>query len=639
MGSFYSSDNNSSDNNSNDNNPITTTTTTIILNPYMDQTLFTTNPVPRREGYMFKQTISKSEYNNSYWKERYFVITRGGLFYYQVLSEEVYTIETIQAVDDYGDIAPVKLNSNIYNHGYRWYIIIAKNERKKDTYTGLPSSQTIHLSCKTKADVNHWLNFLQDQLSNKTIHVNTSNISNTNNIMNTTLCQIKIDGTWFERYISYEAGNFYIRDMYKKGFLPLDDARVDINNTLSPESLNNAKFKLWLCDGRILSLDAEDYISMQEWKLGLSLEIENFKKVKKTSSLRDINDYTAIDNIFYHTLLDVLERERLDIAKLRSYKLQQTLKPNKKLFIISLDGGGNKGIIPAIILERLQEIFPDLFDRADLYVGTSNGGMNAMALAFGHTPNTIRAMMELTSKTIFERKSRFSFGQACYSNKYLNMLCTEVWKDLTIGEALKKVIIPTLLLDNNNDNNDNNDDNSNSRSMELIIAHNLDSDNLAAQQVLARDIVMATTAAPTYFPSYQGCVDGGLFAHEPSSLALTLAMSKLGYRTEDIVILSLGTGKVAHYYEDDTSKYNGQTHDWGYQQWLPKFSTVIWDTMVDKSLYITRSLLGSRFHRINPGLPKDIPLDDPHNLPTITEIAYKYNLDDTIQWIRDNVYI
>jgi len=612
MGSFYSKDGKNS-NDDIDNNNLKQ------LNPLMNNHLFSIDPKPRREGYMLKQTISTSKTNNSYWKKRYFIITRGGLFYYEVVSELQYEIKDIVTLDDCKDSSPFSLG-NSGKHGYRFIITLNDDILNNKT--------TLLLASKTKSELNRILTCLNE--SNKTLLSTSIYISFEKDI-------------WVERYLNYDSteGKIYIREMVKKGFVRLDGATLDVTNIeeiCHSEVMEDTIFSLYLADGRILNLDANIYLRMQEWKLGLSLEIANFERVKKTSSLHNIN-YTGEENIFYHSLLEVLEREKEELYTLNKWSSlssiisspfigKNTNNKSKKLLIISLDGGGNRGIINAIILERIQQVFPDIFDRVGLYIGTSNGGMNAMALAFGHTPSTIRAIMELTSRNIFQRKSRFSLQQACYSNKYLNMVCTEVWKDKTIADSPKKVIIPTLLLDDHSDQD---------RSMKLVIAHNLTEDE-ETSNMLAKDIIMKTTAAPTYFPSYQECIDGGVYAHEPSSLAITLAISKLDYDVKDIVMLSLGTGKVPHYFKDDTSSYCGHTHDWGYQQWLPNMSTVVWDTMVDKSLFISSSLLGKRFHRVNPVLPKDLALDDPNHLPDISQIAEQHDLFDTFKWIQQMIY-
>lgn len=60
------------------------------------------------------------------------------------------------------------------------------------------------------------------------------------------------------------------------------------------------------------------------------------------------------------------------------------------------------------------------------------------------------------------------------------------------------------------------------RSCEPRLFHNM-SENEGEESVA--DVVMRTGAAPTFFPSYQQYVDGGIFAHDPASCALSLAMS------------------------------------------------------------------------------------------------------------------
>ncbi|SVB45810.1 uncharacterized protein METZ01_LOCUS198664, partial [marine metagenome] len=54
--------------------------------------------------------------------------------------------------------------------------------------------------------------------------------------------------------------------------------------------------------------------------------------------------------------------------------------------ILSLDGGGIRGLIPIIFMERLLEKHPDLLKRVDLFAGTSTGGMLSLGLASGIEP-------------------------------------------------------------------------------------------------------------------------------------------------------------------------------------------------------------------------------------------------------------
>ena len=59
------------------------------------------------------------------------------------------------------------------------------------------------------------------------------------------------------------------------------------------------------------------------------------------------------------------------------------------------------------------------------------------------------------------------------------------------------------------------------------------------------DVLLATAAAPTYFPVHRSCaevplVDGGMFANNPVGLAVVEAIGMLNWPREDIVVLSLG---------------------------------------------------------------------------------------------------
>ena len=123
--------------------------------------------------------------------------------------------------------------------------------------------------------------------------------------------------------------------------------------------------------------------------------------------------------------------------------------------------------------------------------------------------------------------------------------------------------------------------------------------------LLARDAAMRTTAAPTYFPIYQGYCDGSVFANNPSLSAIARAMSSMpDYVTaETCVCLSLGTGATNTY-------ITGKFHDWGLAQWARWLVQLLFDSTnssIDMNMHL---LLGERFMRINDALPREIELDD-----------------------------
>jgi hypothetical protein len=60
--------------------------------------------------------------------------------------------------------------------------------------------------------------------------------------------------------------------------------------------------------------------------------------------------------------------------------------------------------------------------------------------------------------------------------------------------------------------------------------------------------------------------------------------------------------------------------------------------MLKKSELLCRELLGTRYHRMDPLLEKEIPMDDPLQIPKLTEIAKQQDLTETLEWIRKNFY-
>ena len=70
--------------------------------------------------------------------------------------------------------------------------------------------------------------------------------------------------------------------------------------------------------------------------------------------------------------------------------------------ILSLDGGGIRGLLTAIILERLNLTNPGWLDKVDLLAGTSTGGIIALGLANGLTPTQLRNLYQKKGEKIFD---------------------------------------------------------------------------------------------------------------------------------------------------------------------------------------------------------------------------------------------
>ena len=306
-----------------------------------------------------------------------------------------------------------------------------------------------------------------------------------------------------------------------------------------------------------------------------------------------------------------------------------------KYRVLSLDGGGLRGLITARLLDRLNS-HPEIvgwIDSVDLYVGTSTGGILALGLATGISPNVICDLYKSKGKKIFDdsiwdniRDLGKTVG-ADYSNKNLKTELKKIFGDKKLKDVGKKVAIPTFDLDN--------EAAAGMRTWKPKIFHNFkgpDSDG----EALVANVALYTSSAPTYFPSADGYIDGGVYANNPGIVAIAQAISKKNQPAErasldEVVMLSLGTGVSLTYIK-------GQALDWGYAQWVKPLINVLMDGVAGISDYQAQQLLDDRYHRLqivfDPS--ETIPLDAVDKLDRMDQIATNYQLDRTIQWIKDS---
>ncbi|MDD5008623.1 MAG: CBASS cGAMP-activated phospholipase [Syntrophorhabdaceae bacterium] len=203
--------------------------------------------------------------------------------------------------------------------------------------------------------------------------------------------------------------------------------------------------------------------------------------------------------------------------------------------ILSLDGGGIKGLFSAAVLAHLEEDFDvKISDHFDLIVGTSTGGIIALGLGIGMTPREIMQFYISKGPKIFPNKRMYGIRQL-YRNKYnpfeLEHALKECFGKKRLAESRKRLVIPS---------------------------YNIGEDNVYLfktphHEDLKRDykvpiwkVAMATSAAPTYLPVFSGVdnirlIDGGVWANNPTMVGIVEAVSKLNMSLDNIRILSLGT--------------------------------------------------------------------------------------------------
>jgi len=305
-----------------------------------------------------------------------------------------------------------------------------------------------------------------------------------------------------------------------------------------------------------------------------------------------------------------------------------------KYRILSLDGGGLRGLISARMIERLNQAkeIRGWLDSVDLIAGTSTGGILALGIATGISLGEICEWYIKEGPKIFDdsiwddiRDLGKTFG-ADYSNKALKRSLKSIFKDAKLSDLGCKIAMTAFDLDNEAKNKL-------KRTWKPKIFHNYSGEDSDGNRYV-KDIALYTSAAPTYFPSAEGYIDGGVFANNPSIVALAQAISSRNIKTEradlgDIVLLSVGTGTNLSYIK-------GKHVNWGYAQWIKPLINILFDGVSGISDYQAKQLLGKRYHRLQVILPPDelIPLDAVKKIPRMNEIGKHHHLSSARQWIK-----
>jgi patatin-like phospholipase/acyl hydrolase len=267
----------------------------------------------------------------------------------------------------------------------------------------------------------------------------------------------------------------------------------------------------------------------------------------------------------------------------------------KKFRILSLDGGGLRGIVPLLVLKRVEEMTgKKIHELFDVIVGTSTGGIIACGLTCtkdGVNPSlNIDQLIELyTTKgnTIFPRRSNIiskaiggiksAFGPK-FSPKGLDGLLKEYFGELTLTDTLKPVIVTSYDIKNND--------------VVMFKTRNAVWDK-ERYDVKLSDACRATSAAPTYLPSFEikfdgkerVCIDGGIYINNPVMAAVSDALRSVeGLTLKDIECLSLGTGVYSESLDD-------KTEGWGLLGWAMPITTIMMQATSKSSTYEASELL------------------------------------------------
>ena len=276
---------------------------------------------------------------------------------------------------------------------------------------------------------------------------------------------------------------------------------------------------------------------------------------------------------------------------------------SSKFRILSIDGGGIRGIIPALILaeierrtgKRIHQLF-------DLIAGTSTGGILALGLtkpneagSAQYTAEELVQLYETEGRRIFSRSMLhqiLSLGNLLdkkYPNEPIESVLEEYFGDTWLSEALTNVLLTSYEIE--------------MRAAFFFRSYRAAKDE--SYNFLMRDTARATSAAPTYFEpeliekgaQHYTLIDGGMFANNPAMCAFVEAIREFNRGLDELYIVSLGTG-------DQTQALDFQTvKNWGVVSWSQPILSVVFHGVSDTVDYQTRQILNevgkpNRYHRL-----------------------------------------
>ena len=295
--------------------------------------------------------------------------------------------------------------------------------------------------------------------------------------------------------------------------------------------------------------------------------------------------------------------------------------------IMTLDGGGLCGLYTLSVLESILVKVPDLLDRVDLFAGTSTGGLITLALAMGMTVAQVIQLYLDRGAEIFDRSwarailSPFGLTQAKYDNTGLIKVCQDTFGGRTLGTLKKRVMVPSFRLKGDADSGQD-------AEWGPCFFHNLDPVFNGYYNQLAADVAIRTSSAPTFFPSYQGYIDGGVACNDPAMAAVALAVAKERVPLTNVRVLSLGTGTTLRYVQ-------GANLNWGGAQWIRDIVNVFMDSMPGVTNQQLEWLLGTHYQRLDAICP-DVPMDDLSAMPDLIAEGKTADLTDILQWLPLN---
>ena len=280
--------------------------------------------------------------------------------------------------------------------------------------------------------------------------------------------------------------------------------------------------------------------------------------------------------------------------------------------ILAIDGGGIKGIFAAAFLARLESLLGrKLVEHFDLLAGTSAGGLVALSLGLGHDAGSTVSRYEEAAPRIFKNSGLISQLRRLLTSKYspipLKRELIDHFGSARVGDSQTRLLIPTLDIAANRVH-------IYKTSHHPSLFHDV--------SVTAVEVALAAVAAPTYFPLYRtrdgaAMVDGGLWAHNPSLLAVIEAITLLDWSRDEVAVLSIGLPP------EDVTWGKGRSPHIGAYEASFNLANLFTNAQQVSATVNCRQLLGKeQVLRVEPsGRLKTVPLDGVASIPYLKQLG------------------
>ena len=269
-----------------------------------------------------------------------------------------------------------------------------------------------------------------------------------------------------------------------------------------------------------------------------------------------------------------------------------------KKVVLSIDGGGIRGVIPLVLLRAIEQELSQtsISSYVDVIAGTSTGALIVAAVCVGNEGQPMPSELVLE---IYKSRGQQMFvsntkGRALYRSLPLSRIIDQNFSSVLLEELHQDYVFPLL----------------NVRDNDAFVVSSL-IEGQEYKDAYLSSLLKAASAVPNYFDPVEFqdhlLADGVVFAKNPS--AITMQNLTRTHDTKDVILLSLGTGALQDCFDEIEKEAMAAHHN-------------------VKHLF---SRSGGNYFRLQPEVRKAS-----HKMDDASEKNIKLLIEDAQYWVDDN---